>query len=430
MIDIGPVQQERAVLGGMMLNRRVIWDVLDEIEPADFADFSHETIFRAIVAQAHENAPTDVLAVTNRLTQDGDIQRVGGAGALHEMAGEVPTASNAGYYAGLVKQSAIKRRLVEAGTRIVAMGNASEGDAFELAERARSEVDDAASTARFEVAPIGDSVSAVVESMEQAPRYWSSPWPDIDKMINGFRPGALYVFGARPGSGKTIMGLQAAAHLAQYGNVAFSSLEMDTADLTKRLFAMKAGVHMSRITRSELEPRDWEAVARLRPHVAALPLFIDDRAAVTVAQVKNFVRTISRRGQLTGVVVDYLQIMRATDPRKPRYEAIGEMTGALKAMSRELEVPVIALCQLNRESAGTTAATRRAPSLSDLRESGSIEQDADVVVLLQRGLDETTDEPNDELDVIVAKNRHGSQGRTTLLWEGQYARVTSYGFPD
>lgn len=428
VLGINAQQQERSVLGGMMLSRQIIWEVLDVLQAGDFADWRNESVFRALASLAHANEPTDVMAVTGRMQRDGDLERVGGAAELHMMCGEVPTASNAPYYAGLVKQAAIKRRLVEAGAAIAHMGVA-DGDAFELAESARAAVDLAADTARVEVLPVGDGVDDVLESFRSRPRYVESPWANIDRLINGFRPGALYVIGARPGSGKTIMGLQAAVQLATRGNVAFSSLEMDTADLTKRLFSMQGSVHMSNITKSDLSPEEWESIARVRPFVGSLPLFIDDRSGVNITQIKAFARSVSRRGKLTAVVVDYLQLIVGTDSRKPRHETVAEISRQLKIMARELDVVVIALSQLNRESEQRAGGVRRLPTLSDLRESGSIEQDADVVMLLQRGetVDPMTDEalPNDELEIVIAKNRHGSTGKVSLLWEGHFARVTT-----
>lgn len=415
--------EERSVLGGMMLSKRVIWDVLDVVVADDFADARHADIFRAIFELAHENQPTDVLAVSAKLQRDGDLERVGGASALHSMCGEVPTAANAGYYAGLVKQAAIKRRLVEAGMRIVAMGNASEGDAFELAEAARAELDATANVAAVDVSPIGDSVPDVVESLRHEPRYWPTPWEHVNGLINGLRPGALYAIGARPGAGKTIMGLMLAEMMAHYGAVAMSSLEMDTADLTKRMIAMKGSIHMTALTRSVLTPKDWETIAAVRPKIASLPLFVDDRSGVTVTQIKAHARSVSRRQPLAAVVVDYVQLIVSNDSKQPRHVIVGEITRQLKIMARELQVPVIMLAQLNRgtESQGLV---QRLPNLSDLRESGSIENDSDVVLLLQRKLD-ADGEPTEDLDVVVAKNRHGSTGKVTLLWEGHFARVST-----
>jgi replicative DNA helicase len=413
---------ERSVLGGMMLSKSAVWDVLDILDPQDFADWRHETVFRAISALANRNEPTDAISVSAELDRMNELAKIGGAGELHMMSSDVPTASNAGYYADVVKQGAIKRRLIEAGTRIVSEAN-NEGDAFELAENARAEIDRAASSARIEISSVGDDLDDVIKRLKEQPRFVESPWRDINALINGFRPGALYVIGARPGSGKTIMGLQAAVGLARHGHVAFSSLEMDSSDLTKRMFSLKGSIHMSSLTKNVLTPSEWGMIDELRPRIQKMPLFIDDRSGVTITQIKAFARSVSRRGELSAVVVDYLQLITGTDSRKPRHETVAEISRQLKIMSRELNVPVIALSQLNRESEARHGA-RRLPTLSDLRESGSIEQDADVVLLLQRGMDEF-EQPSDELDVVIAKNRHGSTGKVTLLWEGQFARVTT-----
>lgn len=420
------VEAERAVLGSMMLSSRVVWNVIDVVEAVDFADQRHETIFRAIVALSHEGAPNDVIAVGERLARDGDITRVGGPAELHQMISGVSTASNASYHAEIVRRAAIRRRLGSVAITLSNMAQSTEGDVDELTERARAELDSVASSSKIEIRPISDSTAGVIDSMRDVPRFAPTPWADLNSMIGGYRPGALYVIGARPGAGKTIMGLQSALHLSKIGPVAYSSLEMDTGDLTRRLLSQIGGVHMSSISRNNLADHEWERIATARATVDAAPLFVDDRSDVSISQIRSFVRSVSRRGKLAAVVVDYLQLIASGDTRRPRWEVVGEFTRALKVLARELDVPVIVLAQLNRQSEGAGGA-RRLPSLADLRESGSIEQDADVVMLLQRSMqdDET---PGDELEVIVAKNRHGQTGRATLFWEGHFARVSHYRF--
>jgi replicative DNA helicase len=412
---------EQSVLGGMMLSKRAAGDVLDEgITAIDFYQPRHGLIFDAIHALIQDAQPCDVIAVTNQLTERGELRRAGGAEYLHQLTGVTPTSANAGYYATIVTRKAVLRRLVEAGTRIVQMGYASEGDAYELAENARLEVDSTIGARPSELLSVGDTIDAVADSLADQPRFTPTPWSSLNDLINGFRPGALYVVGARPGDGKTIVGLQAAAHLAKYGPVAYCSLEMDTPDLTKRLLAMKGDIHMSALTRNALSPRDWTIVDHQREQLRDLPLFIDDRSAVTMTQIRSFARNVARRGKLQGIVVDYLQLIASHGSQKARWEIVGEYTRALKILAREFDVPVIILSQLNRGNADGN----REPTLSDLRESGSIEQDADVVMLLQRGWNEQAEAKSDELTIHVAKNRHGNVGKFDLLWEGHFARVS------
>lgn len=417
---LDPAAAERTLLAGLMLDARAVWEVEGLVRPGDFADGRHATIYEALTSLAEHRAPTDVLAVSARLERDGHLRIAGGSAYLHEVAGEAFTGANATYYAHQVRSAALKRRVREAGLSIVEWAS-GEGDAAEIAERARSEIEAAASaTAPGDLAPIGEGLDAVLDSLSVPPRYVETPWTEINRLIGGFRPGGLYVIGARPGSGKTIMGLQAAASLARHGRVAYSSLEMGTAELTKRLIALTASVRLSSLVNSQVADSEWRKIATARSAIASLPLIINDRAGVTIQDVRSFARSVARRGPIAGVVVDYLQMLRPLDARKPRWESIGEVSGALKALARDLDVPVIALAQLNRGTEGSN----RLPTLGDLRESGNIEQDADVVMLLQREWNPASEAFTDTLNVVVAKNRHGTMGSAALFWEAHYARVS------
>lgn len=412
---------ERSVLGGAMLSRTAAEDVVGMLRPEDFADWRHGTIFGAIVALVNAAQPADVITVTDRLIETGDISKIG-AETLHRMTSEVPTASNAGYYAEIVREAARKRRLTEATQRATQwLTESGTSTAYDLAEAMRAEVERVLDdiTGTTDTPPIGDNFDDVLASLAEPPIFTPTPWPDVNDLIDGFRPGALYVVGGRPGGGKSLIGLMAAAALAKRGPVAMCSLEMSTREITLRLISSLANVSLKALVRHAVQPNQWDAIAAARKRITDLALHIDDRGGVTMSDIRAHVRAVKRRGHLQGVVVDYLQLIRAEGGNRPRWEVVGEFTRELKAIAREYHVPVIALAQLNRESEGGV----KRPGLADLRESGSIEQDADVVILLSRLLDPNTDEYGDEIEAIVAKNRHGQTGVATLFWEGHFARI-------
>lgn len=407
---------EQSVLGGMLLSPIAVDDVMQEIVPQDFYLPKHEAIAFALGSLRSRNMPTDVIAVTEELRKINRLSKAGGAAYLHELTGIVPTAANAGYYAKSIRDMAVKRKLTQAGATIMAIGRASEGDVEDHVKRARAEVDSInigrASLAR----PIGDTLYDLIGTLDEKPRYYSSAWESLDKLIGGFAPGCLYVIGARPGSGKTIFSLQAAAHLARQGVVAFSSLEMSEAELQLRLIAQFGPVHQTMLRNRTLSVDDKKRIAEAWQAIKDAPIYIDDAAAVTMSHVRSHARAVARHGKLVGIVVDYLQLVRG-GLGDSQQERIADVAHELKALAKDLDVPVIAAAQLKR--AGDRSRGRKLPDLDDLRESGAIEQDADCVILLDRDKEKT---PRD-LTVVVAKHRHGETGRFTLNWQAEFARV-------
>ena len=413
---------ERSVLGGALISRSAAEDVTSILRPTDFADWRHADIFAAIVHLVNGGKPADAVTVTDRLIETGDLTKIGGASLLHEMTSEVPTAANAGFYAEIVREASLKRRLHESVTRAAQTIAESGAGAWEIATFMRDDIERALDdlSGGRDVPEIGATFDDVMASLAEPPMFSPTPWPDVNDLIDGWRPGALYVIGGRPGGGKSLMGLMAAAGLAKHGPVAMSSLEMSTREITLRLVSALANVSLKALVRHAVQPHQWDAIGAARKRITDLALHIDDRGGVTLSDIRAHVRAVKRRGRLTAIVVDYLQLIRAEQSGRPRWEVVGEFTRELKAIAREYHVPVIALAQLNRESEGGV----KRPTLADLRESGSIEQDADVVILLSRLLDPNTDEYGDEIEAIVAKNRHGQTGVATLFWEGHFARIT------
>lgn len=411
------LEAERTLLGAMMLSPTAMWEALDIVTPEDFLDPKHETIAETIAALGREGHRADALAVTDELLKTGEIQRVP-ADFVFSLTTLPFGAGSASYHAEIVQRHAGLRRAARAAV-ILGQGVAEGRDILQVTDEARAILDQVAD-ARATVEPIGATFAQLAEDLDRPPAYHPSPWPALNGFVNGLMPGAVYVVSARPGAGKTIMVLQLAKELAKHGVVAFHSLEMPKDQLLRRLIASESDVSMTTLARHTVSPDDWQKIAAARHRIEEMPLYIDDRSGVSMTQIDAYARQVARKGNLAGLVVDYLQLIPSRDTRKSRWEHVGELTRGFKLLAKDLGVPVILACQLNRES----EKNRRLPTLSDLRESGSIEQDADVVLMLQRQRD-SNDDPSDVLDVVIAKNRHGQQGRVELGWEGKYARLTT-----
>ncbi|MFC4223553.1 replicative DNA helicase [Lysinibacter cavernae] len=406
------VEAEQCALGGMMLSKAVVWEVMEVLEPTDFHDPKHETIARTIVALASSGEPTDPVAVFNRLRDD---QTGIDAPYLHHLVEVTPTAANAAYYAGIVRQRAERRRLKEAAVSINQLAAEENETPADLVERARGLVDDVSRSTKRQIRRIGESLPALYESLDQAPEFIKTPWADLNQVVGGLRAGTLTIIGARPGIGKTVVGLQIAHELAREGSVGYVSLEMSESDIQKRLHAQVAQIPMSSLMDHQMMPTHWQSVAKVRAGLEQIPLYIADDLE-TLTQIQSFARSLARRGNFKGLVVDYLQLMTSGKREESRQQEVSSFSRSLKLLAGDLGIPIIALSQLNRAVEGRKTGK---PQLADLRESGSIEQDADVVMLLHR---DEKQRPND-LEIIVAKNRHGKQGDVTLKWEGVFARA-------
>ncbi|WP_449281228.1 replicative DNA helicase [Leucobacter sp.] len=420
---------EQSVLGSMMLSARALAEVSDMLAGRDFYEPAHETIFEAARAVAAAGSPVDQITVGDELARTGKASEIPqGAGYVHELVSIVPTASNAAFYAEIVREKAVHRRLIEFGEKTARAGYLGEGDPSDQIETLRAEMEGLLGERTVSINPISMSWDSYTAKLAAPPTYVPTPWHEINDLIGGLSPGGLYIVGARPGGGKSNVGLQLAAELAERGPVAYSALEMSSEQMLERLIAQRGQIPMSSLTRHDLSAGDAAQLGLVRPQIERLPLFVDDRSGVTVQQVKAFARGVARKGEIAGVVIDYLQLISSHDKRMKIHEVVGEIARQLKVLARELDCPVIALAQLNRDSVqvkGPKAQqTQRPPTLADLSKSDDIGQHADVVLMLQRKL-EADGEPGDVLEMYVAKNRHGRVGRRRLRWEGRFARVTS-----
>lgn len=421
---------EQSVLGGMMLSRDAIADVVEALAgPADFYKPAHQSVYECILELFVRGDPADAVTVAAELHRRGDLGRLGGAPYLHSLIAAVPTASNAHYYAEIVAEKAILRRLIQAGTRVVQLGHHGNeaGEVADVVERARASLDEVALVARggTRAAEIDDlAAEALTRYANPAPAGVPTGCPDLDGILGGgLRPGTLTVIGARPATGKTVVGMCLALNAAQRGHGAlFVSLEMTEAELTDRVLANLGSIRLGHLITHKLSDRDWEAVQSAVDRLHGMPLAIVDNPHMGLVGIRSLARDRLRTPRGLGLlVVDYLSLMLPADPKAPRHEQVAAMSRGLKLLAKELLVPVVALHQLNRNPEGRQD---RRPSMSDLRESGAVEQDADNVWLLHRP--EPGDPREGEIDFIIAKNRQGATGVVTQLWAPQYARVSSF----
>lgn len=413
---------ERSALGAMLLDSERVWDVFDVAPPADFYDPSHQVIAEAVRRLVLRGEGTDPVLVEAEIAAAGDkLASSLGPAYLYGLT-DVGRTANAGYYARLIADHAVRRRLAVAASRVAVLAGDLTVSPDVQVEAARAELDAVASGRVAKVQTVGSSLDDMFAALSEPPVYTATPWGSINHLIGGLRPRAMYVVGARPASGKSIMAMNLATALADEGNVAVVSLEMGEEELQKRLVAQLGRVHMSALMNNALQDDDWNRASSARAKIMRMPLFVNDRPGQTVTQIRAFVRSVAREGPLSGVVVDYVQLVEGSDPRKERRVVVGEISRAMKLIAKEFDCPVIVLSQLNRKS---EERMNRKPALSDLRESGDLEQDADVVFLLSRDPDDES--RSGEVDVIVAKNRHGTTGDVTLAWLGHYASMEDAG---
>lgn len=420
---IANTDAEQSVLGAIMLNRAALDEVRDILEPGDFYRPAHSTLYETALDLAGRGEPVDATTMLGALQTAGDLTRVGGAPYLHDLLAQVPTAANVAYYARIVAQTGVRRRVSEAATRIAQLASAPDGiEADDLVEVARAEID-ATSRATADVHTLADGIDGFLEALDKgrtARIVAPTPVPELNEYLGGWRRGALYVVGARPGVGKTIFALQAALGIAQHGTVAFNTLEMSAHEIRARAIANIAGVALGRLNGTGEPPsqRDWKLIAQARDALNVTTLAIDDRSMVGPTHVRSHARSVARRGPLAGIIVDYLQLMQAPSTMRrgaSQYEIVTALSRQMKLLAGELDVPVILLTQLNRNSANSD----RAPSMHDIRDSGAIEQDADVILMLHHPDPETP-----FINLLVAKNRHGIAGSVIPLErKGEYSKL-------
>lgn len=421
---------EQSVLGGMMLSKDAIADVVEVVRSTDFYRPAHEIIFDGITDLYGRGEPADAVTVADELTKRGQLTRVGGPAYLHELISSVPTAANAGYYARIVRERAVLRKLVEAGTRIVQLGYAPEGgDVEELVNAAQAEVYAVTERrASEDYLPLSEIIEGTIDEIEASGHRGDgmigipTGFADLDTLTNGLHPGQMVVIAARPAVGKSTVGLDIARSAAIHNDLTtvIFSLEMGRNEITMRLLSAEARIPLQNMRKGTMREEDWTRMARTMGEVNEKPLFIDDSPNMSLMEIRAKCRRLKQRNDLKLVIVDYLQLMASGKRVESRQQEVSEFSRALKLLAKELEVPVIAISQLNR---GPEQRTDKKPQMSDLRESGSIEQDADMVILLHReDMYEKESSRAGEADFVVAKHRNGPTDTITVAFQGHYSR--------
>lgn len=430
------VDAEQATLGAMLLSPDVVAEVEARLGPGSFYRPNHATIFRTVTALYAAGSPVDAFTVTAALAEVGELAKVGGAPYLHELVARVPTAANGPHYAARVADCALLRQMdvtLRQAHRVVTDG---QGSAVELLDRVQQMLAGVEPEAHGDDGPVpwARVAPTVLDAIEQAAAHIDGPpgvptgLHDLDHLLNGLRPGQLIVVAARPGVGKSVLLGGIAQHASwrhKLPSMLFS-LEMTAVELGMRLISAESGVPLSAIQTGRLDDAGWTRVTRAAGESGEAPLWIDDTPGLSLADIRTRARQQARRGGLSLVAVDYLQLI-TTAKAESRQVAVGGLSRGLKLLAKELNIPVVVAAQLNRNP--ESRADKR-PNPADLRESGSIESDADVVILLHREDHYDKESPRaGEADLIVGKNRSGPEDTVTVASQLHLGRFASMAIP-
>jgi replicative DNA helicase len=426
------LEAEQSTLGGMLLSQEAVAEVIEEVAGVDFYAGKHELIYNAILNLFGRGEPTDVIAVTDELNKQGNLLRAGGSDYLHSLASYVPTAANAGYYAKIVGDKAILRRLIDAGTRIAQSGYDSQGEVEDLVNQAQAEVYKVSSqSSKEDYVGLSDSLEAAIHDIELAQNRGGemtgtpTGFTDLDAYTHGLHPGQLIIVAARPAVGKSTFALDIARNASVKHNQAtiFFSLEMGRSEIAMRMLSAESSIYLQSMRKGTISEGDWTRLAAVRGRINDAPLYIDDSPNMSLVEIRAKCRRLAQQVDLRLVVIDYIQLMSSGKKVESRQQEVSEFSRALKLLAKELGLPVVALSQLNRQA---EQSKDKRPELSHLRESGSLEQDADVVVLLHReGIYERDHPRAGEADLILAKQRNGPTGTVTVAFHGQYSRFVN-----
>ncbi|TML17814.1 MAG: replicative DNA helicase [Actinobacteria bacterium] len=424
------LEAEESVLGAMLLSPGAIGAVSEALDASDFYRESHAKIYRAALALYAKGEPVDAITLVDELEERSELEDVGGRVRLHELAALVPATANAGHYARIVREMATLRGLIAAGQQIALLGWERPGETQMLVDRAEQVVFDLSqSRVSTEFSHIEELLK---ESFERITALYEagadvtgvpSGFRDLDRLTSGFQPGNLVIVAARPSMGKSALGLCIAANLALRHEipVALFTLEMSKSEVTQRLLCSEAKVESQRLRTGKLTQDDWPRLVAAGDKLMKAPIYVDDTGSITMMEIRSKARRLKTREPNLGlIIVDYLQLMTSGTTAENRVQEVSQISRNLKVLARDLDVPILAMSQLSR---AVEQRHDKRPILSDLRESGSIEQDADLVMFVYR--DEYYNEESDQqglAEIILSKHRNGPTGLEKLSFLKRYAK--------
>ncbi|HEY5257250.1 MAG TPA: replicative DNA helicase [Candidatus Baltobacteraceae bacterium] len=434
------LEAEMALLGSILVDREMMGTIGDIVKAEDFYAHVHETIFAALDDLYSRGEPLDKISVSEELRRRDVLEKAGGLSYLSALMDTVQSAASAKYYAKIVREKAILRGLIHAGTQITQVGYEAEEDvdgALDACEQMVFRIGERQISSGF--APVKSMMKDVFDDLSE--RFHSkgsrtgitSGFHDIDDMTTGFQPGNFVIVAARPGMGKTSFALNMAVAVAREtiaegktDPVAFFSLEMSNNEMIERLISSESGISMHDMRSGRIRDHQWDAIGRAMGHLNDLPIYLDETGGISVSEIRSRARRLKSAHGLSAIFIDYLQLLRpgALSRNVNRNEELSDICRTLKVTAKDLQVPIVALAQLNR---GVETRNEKRPMLADLRDSGSLEQESDIVAFLYRDGYYNKEAPDPELtEFIIAKHRSGPTGDVRLRFQREYTRFLPY----
>ena len=436
------IEAEQAVLGAMLIDKEAIAKATELLSADDFYREAHRVIFSAMLELYNKNEAVDMVTVTEILKRDNKLEDIGGIAYITSLANVVLTAANVKYHAEIVAEKSVLRQLVRVSTEIAAMGYEANDDVGTLLDTAESRILEISNRKKkADFTPINDILMDSVQSIESLLQNKGgltgipAGFADLDKLTSGLHPSDFIILAARPSMGKTALALNIVQNVAlrahkviggEPRSVAFFSLEMSKEQLVNRMLCAEAGIDSQRLRVGEMHDEDWTHLWDACDTMSRAKIYIDDTAGITAMDMRSRARRLKAEHGLDLIVVDYLQLMQGSGKRNnsgDRQQEVSEISRSLKALARELDVPVLALSQLSRSVESRQV---KRPMLSDLRESGSLEQDADIVAFLYREDYYNPDTENKHTELIIAKHRNGPVDTVNLFFQKQFTKFVGF----